>query len=74
MISRLLNISKYISCVSGNTGGYLGLFLGYALLNVPELVQEGFTWVCRACKTMKNKAATIQGFSGKKSIYARSLR
>ena len=24
----------------GNAGGYLGLFLGYAALNVPELLQE----------------------------------
>ena len=23
---------------SGNAGGYLGLFLGYALLNIPDLI------------------------------------
>ena len=74
MVSRLSNISKYISFVSGNTGGYIGLFLGYALLNVPELVQEGFTWVCTACNTMKNKATTIQGFLGENVIWPRSLR
>ena len=29
---------------TGNAGGYLGLFLGYALLNVPELVKEALNW------------------------------
>ena len=31
----------------GNAGGYLGLFLGYALLNVPELVKEAWHWLYR---------------------------
>ena len=29
----------------GNAGGYLGLFLGYAALNVPELLQAAFMWI-----------------------------
>ena len=29
----------------GNAGGYLGLFLGYAMLNLPELIHAAFTWM-----------------------------
>ena len=28
----------------GNAGGYLGLFLGYAVLNIPELVHGAYKW------------------------------
>ena len=34
----------------GNAGGYLGLFLGYALLNVPELALGAYKWVMEKCK------------------------
>ena len=37
----------------GNAGGYLGLFLGYAALNVPELLQEGFDWIYANWKARK---------------------
>ena len=29
----------------GNAGGYLGLFLGYTLLNVPDFLQETYNWI-----------------------------
>ena len=32
---------------AGNAGGYLGLFLGYTCLSIPEFVQNGYNWVCR---------------------------
>ena len=41
---------------TGNAGGYLGLFLGYALLNVPELFQEAVNWWNK--KKNKGKKAT----------------
>ena len=28
----------------GNAGGYLGLFLGYTLLNVPDFLQDTYNW------------------------------
>ena len=31
----------------GNAGGYLGLFLGYAILNVPEFLLTAFTWIAK---------------------------
>ena len=37
----MLNSFSFI----GNVGGYLGLFLGYALLNVPELFQRAINWL-----------------------------
>ena len=44
-----LKRQRNISCnnhiwFTGNAGGYLGLFLGYALLNVPELFQGVLNW------------------------------
>ena len=29
----------------GNAGGYLGLFLGYALLNLPDFLQDAYNWI-----------------------------
>ena len=43
----------------GNVGGYLGLFLGYALLNVPKLIQEAYDWVKNRFKNKNAKAITI---------------
>ena len=40
----MLKIEKHISNIIGNAGGYLGLFLGYALLNVPNLIQDAYNW------------------------------
>ena len=34
-----------ISIILGNAGGYLGLFLGYALLNVPTLLVDAYKWL-----------------------------
>ena len=33
---------RFIVLYVGNAGGYLGLFLGYALLNVPELLHGAY--------------------------------
>lgn len=42
------NILLHITCrFEGNAGGYLGLFLGYTLLSIPEFVQNGYNWICR---------------------------
>ena len=41
--------TKLYRYVSGNGGGYLGLFLGYAVLNVPELVHAAYTWTKEKC-------------------------
>ena len=56
------NLNRYIVCcfilmfyLLGNAGGYLGLFLGYALLNVPELVQGACHWLSTHWNDMKNK-------------------
>ena len=35
----------YTMCFTGNAGGYLGLFLGYTLLNVPDFLQEIYNWI-----------------------------
>ena len=40
----------------GNVGGYLGLFLGYALLNVPELFQRAMNWLHTSTNEVKNEA------------------
>ena len=40
----MLEITKNVSIIIGNAGGYLGLFLGYALLNVPNLIQDAYNW------------------------------
>ena len=34
----------------GNAGGYLGLFLGYALLNVPMLLENFYNWMTNRSK------------------------
>ena len=43
----------------GNAGGYLGLFLGYALLNVPKLVQKAFDWLHTYWNEKRNKTTRI---------------
>ena len=45
--------------IIGNAGGYLGLFLGYALLNVPKLIQDAYDWVKNRFKNKNAKAITI---------------
>ena len=31
----------------GNAGGYLGLFLGYAILHIPDLLRDASIWIMR---------------------------
>ena len=45
----------------GNAGGYLGLFLGYAALNVPELLQAAFMWIY-GNKNVKKRASTVNSY------------
>ena len=42
----------------GNAGGYLGLFLGYAMLHVPELLRNGFKWTKKSCCSNNVKPIT----------------
>ena len=44
-INQMLEIEKSVSNIIGNAGGYLGLFLGYALLNVPEILSNFYNWI-----------------------------
>ena len=45
----------------GNAGGYLGLFLGYALLNLPDFLQESFNWICPKCKEAREWKRKCRG-------------
>ena len=38
-----------IESLIGNAGGYLGLFTGYALLQLPKLVLLLSNWICKIC-------------------------
>ena len=55
----MLEIEKSVSNIIGNAGGYLGLFLGYALLNVPNLIQDAYDWAKNRFKNKEVKAITI---------------
>ena len=55
----MLQIKKNVSNVIGNAGGYLGLFLGYALLNVPDLIQEAYDWAKNRLKNKEVRAIAI---------------
>ena len=49
-------------CFTGNAGGYLGLFLGYTLLNVPDFLQEIYNWILgKRKKVRKFKIARHHG-------------
>ena len=48
MIIRI--ISSNIIYFVGNAGGYLGLFLGYTLLNVPDFLHDTYIWIIEKCK------------------------
>ena len=50
---------KNVSNIIGNAGGYLGLFLGYALLNVPNLIQDAYNWAKNRNKNKEVRAITI---------------
>ena len=43
----------------GNAGGYLGLFLGYALLNVPELVHIAYKWMEERCMRATSRVTSL---------------
>ena len=58
-INQMLEIEKSVSNIIGNAGGYLGLFLGYALLNVPNLIQDAYDWAKNRFKNKEVKAITI---------------
>ena len=55
----MLEIEKSVSNIIGNAGGYLGLFLGYALLNVPNLIQDAYDWAKNRFKNKEVKTVTI---------------
>ena len=55
----MLEIEKSVSNIIGNAGGYLGLFLGYALLNVPNLIQDAYDWAKNRFKNKEVKAITV---------------
>ena len=55
----MLEIEKSVSNIIGNAGGYLGLFLGYALLNVPNLIQDAYDWAKNRFKNKEVRASTI---------------
>ena len=57
---------QYIYFLIGNAGGYLGLFLGYALLNVPELLRGALNW----WNEKKNKARWAPGSAAESSASA----
>ena len=44
-----MKLGEIIFTYTGNAGGYLGLFLGYALLNVPELLNAAYKWTREKC-------------------------
>ena len=50
----------------GNAGGYLGLFLGYAALNVPELLQAAFIWIYGNRNVKKSTSTFTSGPLGGK--------
>ena len=58
-INQMLEIEKSVSNIIGNAGGYLGLFLGYALLNVPNLIQDAYDWAKNRFKNEEVRASTI---------------
>ena len=49
------------SLFAGNAGGYLGLFLGYALLNVPDLLWAAFSWIKRMQRGQNEKKKQKKG-------------
>ena len=55
----MLEIEKSVSNIIGNAGGYLGLFLGYALLNVPNLIQDAYDWAKNRFKNEEVRASII---------------
>ena len=49
-----------IESLIGNAGGYLGLFTGYALLQLPKLMLLISSWICNICgRGFKSKNDTV---------------
>ena len=59
----MLNSFSFI----GNVGGYLGLFLGYAALNIPELLQEALNLLYTNWNARKRMVTVTTGLSGERS-------
>ena len=57
----MYNYSILYTSFLGNAGGYVGLFLGYALLNVPELFQGFCNWLNTNWNKMKSNEKTSPG-------------
>ena len=53
-------ISSIIIYFVGNAGGYLGLFLGYTLLNVPDFIQDTHNWVKEKFKEFRESKRNHQ--------------
>ena len=47
-------ISSIIIYFVGNAGGYLGLFLGYTLLNIPDFLQDTYNWIKQNSKSFED--------------------
>ena len=58
LISQIRNV--YLLFL-GNAGGYLGLFLGYAVLNIPDILQEAVDWLYANWNAMKRKTIVPVG-------------
>ena len=58
LISQIRNV--YLLFL-GNAGGYLGLFLGYAVLNIPDILQEAVDWLYSNRNAMKRKTIVTVG-------------
>ena len=58
MIIRI--ISSNIIYFVGNAGGYLGLFLGYTLLNVPDFLQDTYNWIKEKLKGFRKSKRNHQ--------------
>ena len=43
----------------GNAGGYLGLFLGYGILHIPELALAAYTWTRKRISERRQKSQDI---------------
>ena len=52
----------------GNAGGYLGLFLGYAALNVPELLLKAFDWFRTKWNKRKSESLVAPDSLGAQSV------
>ena len=46
----MLHLCPYYVFSIGNAGGYLGLFLGYTLLNAPDFLEETYNWILEKYK------------------------